>query len=435
MCFQPVTQTEKNKTIRIRQNKRIEVATMNEYFRIELDRADYLAKDWSGSKGVKEIVVDVNEIEGDGLGVTVSGNILASVDDFDHIVFEDIPEPFRLRGDESLTTRIYSIMAENIEDLENKLGFEIGKRKHMSEDALKAFTEVYLESGAHDYTSFLDNASQEMWQELDKYQLTGSQIKQAIDDMNHFDDKTLDDKSERMAPDASVDDTIVKDNDTSESNAAVYTEEEGKEAFKKAYIESGAHTFREFNEKVDRDVLISLGKYNITLESVQDMITEINQENQVETERAFAREHIISGLADPNDYGIPNDRANEIKEDIHKYESLQSRRAVVNREIDKAHARNDARTDRDVSSLSFERQSLVHEMNQLDGYYHIRAALDEKNDREFALEVSTVEPPNLPGVSRSVYNQHLSDFGPVTEDNLDNFMDELSYHQDDGLHM
>lgn len=70
---------------------------------------------------------------------------------------------------------------------------------------------------------------------------------------------------------------------------------------------------------------------------------------------------------------------------------------------------------------------------------------EESLDREYAEDhqalwddlhqrrVSSPEAPNLPGVDPIDYEQTLSDFGPITEENREDFMKELELYQDDGL--
>lgn len=334
---------------------------MTEYLRVKLAREDYLAKDWSGSAGVKEIIVTDTNIAGDEYGTTLDGYIIASIDEHNNLYLStDLPEPFKLRGDESLKDRVSSFEAENFDDVEDKLNKE-----------------------------FEDEARVQMQEQI-----------------------------------------------VAEYEAEL---EANEQSFAQTFIMSGARDLDEF----------------------------------------YARtKDFHSGLSDEGEQ--------RVVDDINRYETLQSRRRAVVREIDKAYDRNDRNTDRDVSNLTFEREVIVRDMNYINQRYRI----DEINElRGTDLQVSDswgksvsdldviaggespdnglgerdtdsnegpdltggdpVKPSpkpnkpsndfevhNLPGVSEDDFKQAVSDFrNPITEDNVDEFMTELSLLQDEGLRL
>ena len=335
---------------------------MTEYLRVKLAREDYLAKDWSGSAGVKEIIVTDTNIAGDEYGTTLDGYIIASIDEHNNLYLStDLPEPFKLRGDESLKDRVSSFEAENFDDVEDKLNKE-----------------------------FEDEARVQMQEQI-----------------------------------------------VAEYEAEL---EANEQSFAQTFIMSGARDLDEF----------------------------------------YARtKDFHSGLSDEGEQ--------RVVDDINRYETLQSRRRAIVREIDKAYDRNDRNTDRDVSNLTFEREGIVRDMNYINQRYRIdeinelkgtnlqvsdgwgKSASDldavmggesldnnlggrddtDSNDGPDFTGGDPVKPMpkpnkpsddftvhNLPGVSEDDFNQAVSDFrSPITEDNVDEFMTELSLLQDEGLRL
>lgn len=284
---------------------------MTEYLRVKLAREDYLAKDWSGSAGVKEIIVTDTNIDGDEYGTSLDGYIIASVDEHDNLYLStDLPEPFKLRGDESLKDRVSSFEAENFDDVEAKLNkeFEAKARAQMQEQ-ITAEYEAELEAN--------------------------------------------------------------------------------EQNFAQTFIMSGARDLDEF----------------------------------------YAR---------TKDYhsGLSDDGEQRVVDDINRYETLQSRRRAIVREIDKAYDRNDRNTDRDVSNLTIEREGIVRDMDYINQRYRIDEINELKGTNLQDKPTDDFEVHNILGVSNDDFNQAVSDFrSPITEDNVDEFMTELSLLQDEGLRL
>lgn len=89
-----------------------------EFLRIQLAPTDYLAKDWSGSAGVTEIISTDTMIEGGPQGTYVSGYIVSSSDEHgNRFISTDLPEPFRLQGDANMHERVTSIEALTSQNL------------------------------------------------------------------------------------------------------------------------------------------------------------------------------------------------------------------------------------------------------------------------------------------------------------------------------
>ena len=96
-----------------------------EFLRIQLEPTDYLAKDWSGSAGVTEIVTTDTMIEGTPQGTYVSGYIVSSTDEHgNRFSSTDLPEPFRLQGDPQMAERITAIEAADFRSEERRVGKE-----------------------------------------------------------------------------------------------------------------------------------------------------------------------------------------------------------------------------------------------------------------------------------------------------------------------
>lgn len=281
---------------------------MPEYLRIKINKEDFLAKEWSGSAGVNEIIVDPSYVSGDEYGTEVSGAILAETDYFGNVFFHtDIPEPFKLRGEENLKDRIKNFEVENFDDLESKLSAEVKNK-----------------------------ARQEVEQEI-------------LNEVNAEYDKAVQD-------------------------------------FARVYMMSGARNLDEYH-----------------------------------------------GRTKEADFGLTLDSQQTIVDEIDNYDRLMSRRRAVGQEIDRRLRSDDRYVDMDVSRLEDERRGIIYDMQQLDDKYHI---LETREDKSRAKEKHTeFEVHNLPGVSRDDFEQVKSDFGPVDEDHFDEFMDELSLLQDEGLNL
>ena len=280
-----------------------------EFLRIQLEPTDYLAKDWSGSAGVTEIISTDTMIEGTPSGTYVSGYIVSSTDEHgNRFSSTDLPEPFRLQGDPNMHTRVTSIEAADFDELEAILA---------EEDALGA-------------------QSVQEWQ-----------------------------------------DSIVADYEREQAIA--------RKQFAQNYLASGARNLDEFDART----------------------------------------------YDAN-FGLSDDTRQKVIDDLNQYEVFKSRRSAISREMDRAYARNDHRTDRDLSNLSFEREGIIREMNLLDREYGITEATEKKPVAE-EHKVPTYDSREFIDQTSRQESQLANDFGSITEANIDAFMTELDLLRDDGL--
>lgn len=280
-----------------------------EFLRIQLEPTDYLAKDWSGSAGVTEIVTTDTMIEGTPSGTYVSGYIVSSTDEHgNRFSSTDLPEPFRLQGDPRMSERITAIEAADFDELDKLLD---------EEDALGA-------------------QSVREWQ-----------------------------------------DSIVADYEREQAIA--------RKQFAQNYLASGARNLDEFD----------------------------------------TRTH------DAN-FGLSDDTRQKVIDDLNQYEVFKSRRSAISREMDRAYARNDHRTDRDLSNLTFEREGIIREMNLLDREYGITEAAEKKPVAEDH-KVPAYDSREFIDQSSHQESQLANDFGSITEANIDAFMTELDLLRDDGL--
>lgn len=282
-----------------------------EFLRIQLEPTDYLAKDWSGSAGVTEIVTTDTMIEGAPQGTYVSGYIVSSTDEHgNRFSSTDLPEPFRLQGDPQMAERITAIEAADFDELD------------------KLLDEEHAQSQAEEQKALRD------WQ-----------------------------------------DEIVADYDRELSEA--------KKQFAQNYLASGARNLDEFD----------------------------------------ARTHDAT-------FGLSDDQRTAVIEDLNTYDNLQSRRRAIGREMDRAYARNDHRTDRDISNLEFERAGVIRDMKRIDEEY----GLTESAQASQAKEVhESFHPADFIDQSSRNEAQLANDFGDINEDNIDAFMTELDLLRDDGL--
>lgn len=282
-----------------------------EFLRIQLEPTDYLAKDWSGSAGVTEIVTTDTMIEGTPQGTYVSGYIVSSTDEHgNRFSSTDLPEPFRLQGDPQMAERITAIEAADFDELDKLLDEE---HSHLEEQ--KALRD---------------------WQ-----------------------------------------DEIVADYDRELSEA--------KKQFAQNYLASGARNLDEFD----------------------------------------ARTHDAT-------FGLSDDQRTSVIEDLNTYDNLQSRRRAIGREMDRAYARNDHRTDRDISNLEFERAGVIRDMKRIDEEYGITEAATLQSTAQ-SHHVPTYDSSEFIDGSSRQEAQLANDFGDITEENIDAFMTELDMLRDDGL--
>lgn len=96
-----------------------------EYLDIAINESDDLRMLWTGDRAISRIVVDTDFFEGRGDEVEVSGYVYAVYDGNGKLFLNsDDPEPFRLYGDESLSSRISSLHVDDLHELETYLQSE-----------------------------------------------------------------------------------------------------------------------------------------------------------------------------------------------------------------------------------------------------------------------------------------------------------------------
>ena len=173
----------------------------------------------------------------------------------------------------------------------------------------------------------------------------------------------------------------------------------------------------------------------------QEILNEVNAEYD-KAVQDFARVYMMSGARNLDEYhgrtkeadfGLTLDSQQTVVNEIDNYDRLMSRRRAVGQEIDRRLRSDDQYVDMDVSRLEDERRGIIYDMKKLDDKYHISEIREDKSrvkEKHIEFEVH-----NLPGVSRDDFEQVKSDFGPVDEDHFDEFMDELSLLQDEGLNL
>lgn len=173
----------------------------------------------------------------------------------------------------------------------------------------------------------------------------------------------------------------------------------------------------------------------------QDEIVADYDRELSEAKKQFAQNYLASGARNLDEFdartydatfGLSDDQRTSVIEDLNTYDNLQSRRRAIGREMDRAFARNDHRTDRDISNLEFERAGVIRDMKRIDEEYGITEA---------ATLQSTVQSHHVPTYDSSEFidgssrqeAQLANDFGDITEENIDAFMTELDMLRDDGL--
>lgn len=171
----------------------------------------------------------------------------------------------------------------------------------------------------------------------------------------------------------------------------------------------------------------------------QDEIVADYDRELSEAKKQFAQNYLASGARNLDEFdartydatfGLSDDQRTTVIEDLNAYENLQSRRRAIGREMDRAYARNDHRTDRDISNLEFERAGVIRDMTRIDEEY----GLTESTQASQAKEVhESFHPSDFIDESSRNEAQLANDFGDITEDNIDAFMTELDLLRDDGL--
>ena len=171
----------------------------------------------------------------------------------------------------------------------------------------------------------------------------------------------------------------------------------------------------------------------------QDEIVADYDRELSEAKKQFAQNYLASGARNLDEFdartydatfGLSDDQRTSVIEDLNTYDNLQSRRRAIGREMDRAYARNDHRTDRDISNLEFERAGVIRDMKRIDEEY----GLTESAQASQAKEVhESFHPSDFIDESSRNEAQLANDFGDITEENIDAFMTELDILRDDGL--
>lgn len=409
---------------------------MPEYLRIKINKDDLLAKEWSGSAGVSEIIIDPMEISCNANGVDVQGYILAETDHFGRVSFHtDLPEPVKLQGDSTLVDRIHSFEAEDFDDLETKLSKEF--------EVTKSQLFEIRSNRLHNETSQVNIDENEPLREYLRIKVN----------QNDYLEKGW---SGSAGVNEIIVDPISVGNNGNDVEISGYilaeTDDFGNVFFRTDVSEPfrlkgngdlqdriysfKARGFDELENKLNKEMEEN------ALNLAQEILEEVNAEYD-QNVKGFAREYMLSGARDlaeyhgrgkEADFGLSLDTQNQIVLDINQYDALSRTNQNVRQEIDRRLRSNDRYVDRDVSMLEDERRGIVYEMNELNEKYNITEVRKEQvaTTKNHSQEES-INPPNLPNVSEDEFNQAKSDFGLITEDNLDDFMDELALLQDEGL--
>lgn len=407
---------------------------MPEYLRIKINKDDLLAKEWSGSAGVNEIIIDPTEISGDVNGVDIQGYILAETDHFGNVSFRtDLPEPVKIQGDSTLTDRVHSFEAEDFDDLEAKLRSEFDVHE------------------ARSFETGLNNPSQANI--VDENEPLREYLRIKVDQNDYFEKEW---SGSAGVNEIIVDPTTIGNNGNDvEISGYVLAETDD---FGNVFFHTDVP--EPFKLKGDGDLQDRIysfeargfddleNKLNKEMEEnarnlAQEILEEVNAEYD-QNVKGFAREYMLSGARDLDEYhgrgkeadfGLSLDTQNQIIFDINQYDALSRTNYNVRQEIDRRLRGNDRYVDRDVSMLEDERRGIVYEMNELDEKYNITEVRKGHvaTTQHHSSQEESINPPNLPNVSEDEFNQAKSDFGLITEDNLDDFMDELALLQDEGL--
>ena len=200
-----------------------------------------------------------------------------------------------------------------------------------------------------------------------------------------------------------------------------------------------AADFDELDKLLDEEHAQSQAEEQKALRDWQDEIVADYDRELSEAKKQFAQNYLASGARNLDEFdartydatfGLSDDQRTAVIEDLNTYENLQSRRRAIGREIDRAYARNDHRTDRDISNLDFERAGVIRDMKRIDEEY----GLTESAQASQAKEVhESFHPSDFIDESSRNEAQLANDFGSITEDNIDAFMTELDLLRDDGL--
>lgn len=171
----------------------------------------------------------------------------------------------------------------------------------------------------------------------------------------------------------------------------------------------------------------------------QDEIVADYDRELSEAKKQFAQNYLASGARNLDEFdartydatfGLSDDQRTAVIEDLNTYENLQSRRRAIGREMDRAYARNDHQTDRDISNLEFERAGVIRDMKRIDEEYGLTGSAQASQAKEVH---ESFHPSDFIDESSRNEAQLANDFGDITEENIDAFMTELDMLRDDGL--
>lgn len=200
-----------------------------------------------------------------------------------------------------------------------------------------------------------------------------------------------------------------------------------------------AADFDELDKLLDEEHSQTQLEEQKALRDWQDEIVADYDRELSEAKKQFAQNYLASGARDLDEFdarthdatfGLSDDQRTSVIEDLNTYDNLQSRRRAIGREMDRAYARNDHRTDRDISNLEFERAGVIRDMKRIDEEY----GLTESAQASRAKEVhESFHPSDFIDESSRNEAQLANDFGDITEENIDAFMTELDMLRDDGL--
>lgn len=200
-----------------------------------------------------------------------------------------------------------------------------------------------------------------------------------------------------------------------------------------------AADFDELDKLLDEEHAQSQAEEQKALRDWQDEIVADYDRELSEAKKQFAQNYLASGARNLDEFdtrtydanfGLSDDQRTAVIEDLNTYENLQSRRRAISREMDRAYARNDHRTDRDISNLEFERAGVIRDMKRIDEEYGITESAQASQVKEVH---ESFHPADFIDESSRNEAQLANDFGDINEDNIDAFMTELDLLRDDGL--
>lgn len=373
---------------------------MAEYFKIQLTENDAVDLAWNKKTQLDSVVLTDMDIEGSNGRVRIDGYSLASSDiNGNNTISTDIPEPISINGDTSLVTRLQTLPYDNFQDVEN----------YIDETYAKTYYNIALESG--DDLEF-------------DWSPTAGVVELITDAAPYYDD---------VRGDVSFSGTVVAVVDQHD-NVFNFNHEpftlHGDDLLARTSVMTAVND--EAIVKVFEDALD---------EKRQQEFAEVLYEEYNARKVAFAETYHQAGISDFREVEGFDDIVDVDKEgivsDLREYNNLSSRRAAVSREIDRELTRDSAYVDRNVSHLENERFDIAARMSSFESDYPFLGNDGDQPMKEDGAAPQNDEPGvgphHLHGVSDRDYGQALSDFGPIDESNIDEFMDELELLRDEGL--